>query len=782
MPKRRSDDQLERAIAAIQTRPDWELLKPQLGQQPTAWNAAQDEWVKGWGGTALKSGQDRGKWWKRQNEQHRELVKAYREQRERAVTAPTAQVASCSNECSSNGSSAESAAIAHATGSAVGSKHYEGVIAAGAPARSGMAHDLPLPQSAPMPHAPLPSTAPDSSSSSGGGSGDGGGTIAAASATKQPVQQPAAVRHDVLRKELRPSSDWLKEHAASIDELHASTPRLSPGGAHVKRRIVARFNSSSDLGEGREYSENVHYTPPPNEENEQHQKQRADRHRWRECAAIERLNGAPAREAQAARQAMEAEAARAAAEAARERRKAQVVRNGWTMYDDEFRRVSESARTPQSRDAFVFYPDGTRSQVDPPRSGTRDARRLAAGGSEPALPPMQLDGVTQERLGEIRVGAQSLANWIDSADSYRWRQKKMVMARCTQHARCITYRPPGQPPSSALLGRLGMGWAGDAWGSQVLHRNIDDDAAFWSGNNNARLWMQDAYDALPALASPPLAAAGSSVVESVPAPAQLERRPPPLKAVVSASRRIQADEMSYATAEEAATCFSQLAVTSARLDLQVSVGDAVQFRNDGCLEPEVYVIMTIGEKAMVEGADCRAPLRINSTIQCFRSSLRPFDPRADKYIKHRRRSDGMLEDRAYRRVGFEQALVTMVRACEECADEWHHDARPAAPVAPASSELTTTEAAASSQPATFEHTASVPAASVPAASVPLSESGNEDPEAEWDREGSGQLQRGDARRVVQHEDDRGNLWEETIEGLPADSDEEAEMSCGLFAW
>ena len=67
-------------------------------------------------------------------------------------------------------------------------------------------------------------------------------------------------------------------------------------------------------------------------------------------------------------------------------------------------------------------------------------------------------------------------------------------------------------------------------------------------------------------------------------------------------------------------------------------------------------------------------------------------------------------------------------------------------------------------------------------SVPLSESGNEDPEAEWDREGSGQLQRGDARRVVQHEDDRGNLWEETIEGLPADSDEEAEMSCGLFAW
>ena len=99
MPKRRSDDQLERAIAAIQTRPDWELLKPQLGQQPTAWNAAQDEWVKGWGGTALKSGQDRGKWWKRQNEQHRELVKAYREQRERAVTAPTAQVASCSNEC-----------------------------------------------------------------------------------------------------------------------------------------------------------------------------------------------------------------------------------------------------------------------------------------------------------------------------------------------------------------------------------------------------------------------------------------------------------------------------------------------------------------------------------------------------------------------------------------------------------------------------------------------------------------------------------------------------------
>ena len=75
MPKRRSNEQLERAWAARRTRPNLETEPYKSNVE--AKRAAQDEWVASWGGAALAAEARRKDWWKQSTKQHGELCAAY---------------------------------------------------------------------------------------------------------------------------------------------------------------------------------------------------------------------------------------------------------------------------------------------------------------------------------------------------------------------------------------------------------------------------------------------------------------------------------------------------------------------------------------------------------------------------------------------------------------------------------------------------------------------------------------------------------------------------------
>ena len=449
------------------------------------------------------------------------------------------------------------------------------------------------------------------------------------------------------------------------------------------------------------------------------------------------------------------------------------MRDGWTMYDDEFRRVSASARTPQSRDAYVFYPDGARAEVMRPCNGQRDPRRLVVPPVEMVLPPATYDGVAQEQLGQIRVAAMSLTRQSDC-----WRERHLAMVPCTQHARCTIYRQPGQQPPLSVLSQLGMAWAKEAW--KPLHMLLDHPRP----------------DQIADAAPPPQPQLPSIMYlrEAIPAHRyDVANLRPRFSIWENRDGRpadpFPSDYQTFPSAEAATAAFAAMAIAAGRPDLQhLAPGHVVI--HSGYRVP--MIITAVGER--VEDASSAAAI-FNNRVQWERGA-------------------GSMT--AFARCSFAQALdvihlaeapttIAPLSAWVDCQTGWRKQwtglalAPLAATSEPATSELATSEPAtsepttsepvtsepATSVPATSVPTACVPVASVPAASVPLSESENEDAEAEWDREAGGQLQRGDARRrrVVQHEDDRGNRWEEMIEGLPLDSDEEDEMSCGLFtAW
>ena len=136
MPKRRSDDQLERAWAARLTRPD--LEKEPFKSDAAAKRAAQDDWVASWDGTALTAEARRKAWWKQSTKQHGELCKAY----EREV-----QMYGDSSQCAFTSSSSAATAMADASASADGATPVSSV--AGVTASTAIA-DMNMPSQSPL--------------------------------------------------------------------------------------------------------------------------------------------------------------------------------------------------------------------------------------------------------------------------------------------------------------------------------------------------------------------------------------------------------------------------------------------------------------------------------------------------------------------------------------------------------------------------------------------------------------------------------------------------------
>ena len=90
MVKRRSEDQLDRALAAEDLRPN--LDAEPLKSDEAARHGAQEAWVESWGGAPLKAETGRTAWWKQSKKQHAKLVVASRRRTEYGFTQPTQPV------------------------------------------------------------------------------------------------------------------------------------------------------------------------------------------------------------------------------------------------------------------------------------------------------------------------------------------------------------------------------------------------------------------------------------------------------------------------------------------------------------------------------------------------------------------------------------------------------------------------------------------------------------------------------------------------------------------
>jgi hypothetical protein len=299
------------------------------------------------------------------------------------------------------------------------------------------------------------------------------------------------------RKRLRVSDQWVAAHVPALRELQAPSPVATPGGKHATRQLSALV--ATPEGGEREYSEQVCYSLPPSDgEPRWKAEQRDDRHRGREQLALERLQHAPERELQAQQQAAEVAAAAAAAQltqeaeaAARRQRMAAVVRDGNTLYDAHtFKRIDPATRSSiDQRVGLVFFPDGSSCFVPTPY---RKGRRVAAWApyrlAEPwtqrtsALPP--LDGAPLDELRRISTAMLSRSDQIWSHESDRWRQKYLLMEACCDDGcrnnhDCVTFRPPGQPPSAEVLARLRVPSGGErAW--EPCHVSLDSRGC-WEG-------------------------------------------------------------------------------------------------------------------------------------------------------------------------------------------------------------------------------------------------------------------------------------------------------------
>ena len=141
-----------------------------------------------------------------------------------------------------------------------------------------------------------------------------------------------------LHKRLKVSDKWMASNVSSLCAVAASTPQASPSGQHAMRQLNGQIETPG--GSVRAYAVDVQYSLAADAESESAAKRRDDRHRWREQAALEQLNGAYAKELEATAREVEAEAARIAQEQARLQRKASVARDGYTMYDWESYRLT----------------------------------------------------------------------------------------------------------------------------------------------------------------------------------------------------------------------------------------------------------------------------------------------------------------------------------------------------------------------------------------------------------------------------------------------------------
>ena len=302
---------------------------------------------------------------------------------------------------------------------------------------------------------------------------------------------------DAARKRLKLSDQWVAAHVPALRELQAHSPVATPGGKHATRRLSALV--ATPEGAEREYSEQVCYTLPPSDgEPRWKVEQRDDRHRGREQLALERLQNAPEREHKAQQQAAEVAAAAAAAQlaqeaeaAARRQRMAAVVRDGNTLYDAHtFKGIDPATRSSiDQRVGLVFFPDGSSCFVPTPyRNGRRVAAWAPCRLAEPwmrrtgALPP--LDGEPLDELRRISTALLSRSDLVASHRSERWRQQHLLMEACcdggcTNNLDCVTFRPPGQPPSAEVLARLGVpSGAACAW--EPIHVSLDSRGC-WEG-------------------------------------------------------------------------------------------------------------------------------------------------------------------------------------------------------------------------------------------------------------------------------------------------------------
>ena len=335
------------------------------------------------------------------------------------------------------------------------------------------------------------------------------GKIEAQREKEQNAQNDIAAGDAAAFKRLKVPDRWIVAHAPALKELNAHSPAVTPGGKHAKRLLCALIATPD--GCEREFSEEVCYSLPPKEGEERWRaEQRDDRHRGREQLALERLQHAPERAIRAQQQATEAaaaaEAAKAAQEAeaeAREQRRAAVVRDGNTLYDAHtFKRIDPLTRSAlDERLGLVFLPDGSSRVVpEPRRNGRFAAERVPCRAVEPwrgcgvAVPP--LDDASLEELRRISTALLSRSSLVWSAAADTWREQHLFMevccdGDCVNRCDCVTFRPPGLPPSAAELSRIGLtSDVARAW--EPFHVALGEEGCWTSWGRSGRQRAEDA--------------------------------------------------------------------------------------------------------------------------------------------------------------------------------------------------------------------------------------------------------------------------------------------------
>jgi len=154
-----------------------------------------------------------------------------------------------------------------------------------------------------------------------------------------------------------------------------------------------------------------------------------------------------------------------------------VVRDGRTLYDTRFNRVSASERGSNDR---VIFPDGMGYDVEYPSAGFKFYHLVKPWTGYQVLPPLHYASVTQEELVEIRVAILSLAepaaHGFNSAAWDKipeWREANLEMEPCRERIGCTIYRPGSRPRTPAELAPLGLAWAASAAAWSGLRVRLD---------------------------------------------------------------------------------------------------------------------------------------------------------------------------------------------------------------------------------------------------------------------------------------------------------------------
>ena len=139
-----------------------------------------------------------------------------------------------------------------------------------------------------------------------------------------------------------------------------------------------------------------------------------------------------------------------------------VVRDGNTLYDAHtYKPIDPATRSAiDQRVGRVFFPDGSLCDVYTPRAGgSRAPCRLAELSQlrRGVLPP--LDGATLDELRRISMALLSRSDDVGRRSD--WCAQHLVMETCcgggcANRNDCVAFRPPGQPPSTEELTRLGL--------------------------------------------------------------------------------------------------------------------------------------------------------------------------------------------------------------------------------------------------------------------------------------------------------------------------------------